>query len=183
MANNLSGHSFYEMPNIILENNYMNNYCIRPIRDEDKECISKILTERWGSPVIVTRGNIRHGDQLPCFIAEDNNGKIGLITYHIEDEKCEIVSLDSIMENIGVGSGLIEEVKKKASSSGCKKLWAVTTNDNKKAIRFYKKRGFDMAAVHPNAIEGSRLLKPEIPLIGSDGVRIMDEIMLEMELE
>lgn len=161
----------------------MINYLIRPIRDEDKEWISNFLTKHWGSPIIITRGKIHHGNQLPGFIAEDKNEKIGLITYHIENEKCEIISLDSFKERIGVGSSLIEEVKKKASSSGCEKLWVITTNDNLKAIRFYQKRRFNLVAVYPDVIEESRKLKPEIPLIGFDGIKIKDEIELEMKVE
>ena len=38
------------------------------------------------------------------------------------------------------------------------------------ALRFYQKRGFMLVAVHRNALELSRKLKPEIPLIGNDGI-------------
>ena len=160
----------------------MVDYRIRPVIDEDKEWITNFLTERWGSPIIITRGKIHHGNQLSGFVAEDKNEKIGLITYDIENEKCEITSLDSLIENIGVGSNLIEKLKTKASSSGCEKLWLVTTNDNRKAIRFNQKRGFNLVAVYPDAVEKSRKLKPEIPLIGYDGIKIKDEIALEMKI-
>jgi hypothetical protein len=48
-----------------------------------------------------------------------------------------------------------------------------------KAIRFYQLRGFSLVAIHRNAIEESRKLKPEIPLKGIDGIPIRDEIELE----
>jgi hypothetical protein len=48
-----------------------------------------------------------------------------------------------------------------------------------KAIRFYQLRGFSLIAIHRNAIEESRKLKPEIPLIGIDGIPIKDEIEME----
>jgi hypothetical protein len=52
------------------------------------------------------------------------------------------------------------------------------------ALRFYQKRGFSLAAVHRNAVdEARRKLKPEIPIIGLDGIPIRDEIELEMALE
>jgi hypothetical protein len=37
-----------------------------------------------------------------------------------------------------------------------------------------------LVAVHPNALEQSRQLKPEIPLIGLDGIPLRDEIELEL---
>ena len=57
-----------------------------------------------------------------------------------------------------------------------------TTNDNLNALRFYQKRGFVLVAVHRNAMEQARKLKPEIPLIGNDGIPLRDEIELEMLL-
>jgi hypothetical protein len=65
---------------------------------------------------------------------------------------------------------------------GCTRLWLITTNDNLHALRFYQKRGFMLVAVHRNAVEQSRKLKPEIPLYGKDGIPIRDEIELEMLL-
>jgi hypothetical protein len=49
-------------------------------------------------------------------------------------------------------------------------------------LRFYQKRGFVIAAIHVNALEKARRLKPEIPLIGEDGIPLRDEIELEMIL-
>jgi N-acetylglutamate synthase-like GNAT family acetyltransferase len=160
----------------------LNNFIIRPTSDEDKKWITDLLTERWGSHIIVTRGRVHYGDQLPGFIAEYDNARIGLVTYHIENKKCEIVTLDSITERIGMGSNLLEEVKKLAKSSGCEKIWLVTTNDNLYALRFYQKRGFDLVAIYPGAVIKSRELKHEIPMIGFDGIEIKDEIELEMKL-
>lgn len=59
----------------------------------------------------------------------------------------------------------------------------VTTNDNLNALRFYQKRGLVLVAVHPNALEQSRKIKPQIPLIGEYGIPLRHEIELEMNLE
>ena len=50
------------------------------------------------------------------------------------------------------------------------------------ALRFYQKRGFELFAIHRNALDISRKLKPEIPMIGNDGIPLRDEIELEMLL-
>jgi hypothetical protein len=47
------------------------------------------------------------------------------------------------------------------------------------SLRFYHKRGFVLVAVHRNTFEISRQLKPEIPLLGADGIPLCDEIELE----
>jgi RimJ/RimL family protein N-acetyltransferase len=91
-------------------------------------------------------------------------------------------SLHSVEQGSGVGSALIEAVKKAAIAARCKRMWLITTNDNTAAMRFYQKRGFVLVAVHRNALERSRKLKPEIPLVGMDGIPLRDEIELEMIL-
>ena len=69
-----------------------------------------------------------------------------------------------------------------AKKNGCRRVWLITTNDNTYAIRFYQKRGFDMAAIHRNAINESRKIKPQIPLTGFDKIPILHEIEFEMML-
>jgi hypothetical protein len=51
------------------------------------------------------------------------------------------------------------------------------------ALRFYQKRGFVLVALHRNALELSRKLKPEISLIGNAGIPLRDEIELEIMLD
>jgi ribosomal protein S18 acetylase RimI-like enzyme len=104
------------------------------------------------------------------------------LTYHIDGDACEIVTLDSQREGWGIGTALIEAVKAAARQSGCGRLWLVTTNDNTHALRFYQKRGFILAALHRDAVAASRAIKPEIPFFGVDGIPIRDEIELEMSL-
>jgi GNAT superfamily N-acetyltransferase len=108
---------------------------------------------------------------------------VGLVTYHIEDRACQIVTLDSLVERRGVGAAVIEAVKGAAVGAGCERLWLITTNYNTHAPRFYQKRGFALVALRVNAVAASRRLKPEIPLTGNDGIPIRDEIELELALD
>jgi RimJ/RimL family protein N-acetyltransferase len=128
---------------------------------------------------IVTRGRIHLVDQLPGFIAFLNDQRSGLVTYHIEADACEIVSLNSMVEGAGIGTAMLKAVDQVARASGCRRIWLITTNDNLHALRFYQKRGFALAAIHRRAIEATRRIKPTIPLIGLDGIPIRDEIELE----
>ncbi|MBD5402675.1 GNAT family N-acetyltransferase [bacterium] len=89
---------------------------------------------------------------------------IGLITYIVYNDILEITSLDSLRENQGIGSELVATVIHEAKERKLQKIVLITTNDNINAIRFYQKRGFDMAHLFRNAMDISRKSKPEIPL-------------------
>jgi N-acetylglutamate synthase-like GNAT family acetyltransferase len=160
----------------------MTGYTIRTIQESDQQQIAEILKEYWGTPKIISRGVAHNADLLPGFIAFANGRIIGVLTYMIVGDSCEIVTLNSLRENIGIGNALIFEAQRAAKVLGCKKLWLITTNDNLSAIRFYQKRGFKIAAIHVGAIEKSRQLKPEIPLLGNDDIPIRDEIEIEMSI-
>ncbi len=154
-----------------------------PINTDDQQWVAQFIFEHWGSNRVVSRGVIHYPQNLPGFVALYKGEKVGLATYHIVDERCEIVTLNSIHPSSGVGTALIEAVRDIALKSGCKRLWLITTNDNMTALRFYQKRGFNLVAVHRNALELSRKMKPEIPFIGDHGIPLRDEIELEMILD
>lgn len=120
--------------------------------------------------------------QLRGFIAWEDGSRLGLVTYNVDGNECEITSLNTMRESIGIGSALLNAVKVAAIAAHCQRLWLITTNDNLRALRFYQKRGWRLVAVYPNALEQSRRLKPEIPLMGLDGIPLRDEIELECPL-
>jgi len=160
----------------------MRPFEIRPLSKDDRDWVAGFLEERWGSPEIVTRGSVHRADELPGFAAMADDRPVGLVTYRIEGGECEIVSLNSLVEGGGVGTALVDAVKTLAVYVPCKRVWLVTTNDNVSAVRFFQKRGFRLAAVYRDALDESRKLKPDIPLIGLDGIPLRDEIELEMLL-
>ena len=155
----------------------------RPTNDDDRAWVSRFIAEHWGAEIVVSRGVVYHPQDLPGFVAIQEGEKVGLVTYNIEGESCEVVTINSTQPSSGVGTALIEAVRDIAIKSRCKRLWLITTNDNLNALRFYQKRGFVLVAVHRNALDVSRKLKPEIPLIGDDGIPLRDEIELEMMLD
>ena len=65
-----------------------------------------------------------------------------------------------------------------ALENGCRVLRLTSTNDNLPALKFYQKRGFVLHRLLPGAVERSREIKPEIPLLGVDGIPIREEIEL-----
>jgi len=160
----------------------MKDIKIREITKNDTNWIIKFITENWGSDKIITRGKIYHVKDLPGFVIIQNKEIIALILYSTKGHNCEIISMNSKKQNKGLGTLLLNHIKEHAKKIGCIRLWLVTTNDNLSALRFYQKRGFIIKAIYPNAIDISRKLRPEIPLVGKDGVPLRDEIELEMSL-
>jgi GNAT superfamily N-acetyltransferase len=161
----------------------MNEVKYREICFTDKETVNKLITERWGGEFIVVHKTIYIPEKLNGFIALIDGKTAGLITYIIENSKCEIVSLDSILENKGIGTRLIELAVETAKKNGCNSIWLITTNDNLRAISFYEKRGFELVQIFPNAVDESRKIKPQIPLIAENGIPINDELKFVMVLE
>lgn len=163
----------------------INDFQVRPLgeRGEDRAWVTSLVKERWGADMVVVHGTIYYPSALPGYIAWQSEDRIGLITYNLAGGACEIVTLDSLRPRSGIGTALIQAVRQTAEAAGCCRLWVITTNDNLEALRFYQTRGFVLIAVHPNALERSRRIKPEIPLIGKHGIPLRDEIELEMFLE
>jgi GNAT superfamily N-acetyltransferase len=155
---------------------------IRPVQDDDRGWVAGLLHEHWHSTRVVSRGRVHEADRLPGFIAEVGGEPVGLLTYRIDGKQCELISMNSLREGIGIGAALIGAAREVARDAGCRRLWLITTNDNLAAVRFYQKRGFRLAAVHCDALEESRKLKPEIPFVGRDGIPLRDEIEMEVIL-
>jgi GNAT superfamily N-acetyltransferase len=152
---------------------------IRRLIHMDIPRLRQFWIEHWGGEEMVVHGEIFRLDQLDGFVREDWKG---VVTFYIRDEECEIVSLDSLREGQGIGSKLINVVLEEARKQNCRRVFLITTNDNMRALRFYQKRGFELAALHRGAVNESRKIKPSIPLTGNDGIPLRDEIELEMKL-
>ena len=155
---------------------------IRVLSTRDRGWVRNLLTQRWTSPLVVTRGRVHLADSLPGFVAEDATGPVGLATYRLEVDQCEVVTLDSLAEGRGIGTALLSAVQAVARAAGCHRLWLVTTNDNLHALGFYQRRGLALAVLHRDALKVSRKLKPEIPLLGANKIPLRDELELEVRL-
>lgn len=160
----------------------MKHYQIKKIHPKYKYEITKLLEKHWGGVEVVSRGRVLIANELPGFLAIQNQAIIGLVTYQIEYDQCEIVTLNSLLMGKGIGSKLVDMVKSEARRQGCRRICLITTNDNVNAIRFYQKRGFKIVAIHRDAIQQSRLLKPSIPFLGCHDIPITDEIEFELVL-
>lgn len=161
----------------------MASVSITPLTAADRDWVRRFIVRHWGDEIIVVHETVYRPHELPGFAAIEGGEPVGLLTYHLADDGCEAVSLDSERPGRGVGTALLAAVEGAARRAGCRRLWLVTTNDNLHALRFYQRRGFLLVAVHRGAVERARRLKPTIPLVGNDGIPLRDELELELPLD
>ena len=157
-------------------------FSIERITEKTRPFINKQITKSWGSPYIVTRGILHDTRTHSGFAAVENDEIRGYMLYHITENGLEITILESLCENKGIGSALVNAAIEKAKEAACHRVWLMTTNDNTRAIRFYQRFGFSLRAVYINAIAEARKLKPQIPLKGYDGIPIDHEFEFELTL-
>ena len=144
--------------------------------------LRQFWTERWGGDFVVVHGTIFRPDNVSGFLAVDGTEWVGVVTFTFTDDECEIISLDSLRENEGIGTLLVNAVVEEARQLNCQRVFLSTTNDNLRALGFYQKRGFCLAAIRPGVLEESRKIKTSIPVIGENNIPLRDEIELEMAL-
>jgi ribosomal protein S18 acetylase RimI-like enzyme len=158
------------------------DFIVRSKEQQDTGRIDKFLKEQWGSSMIVVHGDVYHPAVLDGFVAVACDDIVGLITYTIKEGSCEIVTLNSTQPQHGIGTALIRAVENRARQSDCRRVWLTTTNDNLRALCFYQRRGYFLAALRSNAVTAARVVKPEIPATGANGLPLRDEIDLEKML-
>lgn len=156
---------------------------LRSVTKKDTKWVNDITIREWGSDFIITNNKIYKPKDLAGIIVEENSDRVGILTYIIENNDCKIITINSFQTNKGIGSLLVNELKRIAKEKGAKRILLETTNDNLNALRFYQKRGFQIIAVYPNAIDKVRKKKPQIPLMGENNIPLRDALELEFKVE
>lgn len=157
---------------------------IVPLIDEYRDEVELVAAESWGSIQVAVHSELYDLSTLPCLIAVSDEQKLlGYCYYRISNDECEIMAIESIMPNKGVGSALIIAAAQIASDENCTRIFLQTTNDNAHAFRFYQRRGFTMCDVRWNELDYSRKIKPIIPLLGEDDIPLLHEIEFELALK
>jgi len=162
-------------------NSIKRQFRIKSITNQDKAWIRQFMCQEWHAELIVAHKKIYYPDQLDGFIAWMEARRVGLITCQIRDTACEIVTLNSLVPAIGIGTALIESVKTVAGHNHCSRIWLITTTDNLSAPRFYQKRGFRPVRIYHDSVKYARQIK-SIPEIGKNGIPIRDELELELKI-
>ena len=152
---------------------------VRVANGTEKAQAADILRRRWAEPILA-RGRIYLFEACQIFLAGDMEG-IAAVS-HDEPPFVELVAINAFAQWRGVGSALIEAIASSAFALGFEAVRLTTTNDNVDGLRFYQRRGFQLAALRPGAVDESRRLKPTISMAGQYGIPIRDELDLVRSL-
>ena len=155
---------------------------VRALADADRPWLRSMVASAWGLPVVSTSG-AHDPSELPGFVAEEAGRPVGAVTYRIADGECEVVTLNSAVENRGHGSALLDAVRAAAAQHGCTRVWLITTNDNIRALRFYQRRGLSMVALHRHFVAAVRRVKPGVDASGHDRIPFQHAIEFAVELD
>ncbi len=153
------------------------------IRDADRAEIADFIERHWGSKVSMSHGKAFYPHQERGFVERRERAIVGLLTYHIDEEGMEVLTLNSTLEGEGIGSSLMLNAIETARKEGCSKIWLTTTNDRLRVIDFHQRLGFRMTAINLGVVDAARMVKPQIPTVGERGVPIHDEVVMELAIE
>lgn len=153
------------------------------IRDSDRGEVADFIERHWGSKISMSHGHAFYPHKEQGFVERRDGAIVGLLTYHLDEEGMEILTLNSTLEGAGIGSSLMLNAIETAREKGCRKIWLATTNDRLRVIDFYQRLGFRMTAINLGVVDEARKVKPQIPVVGERGVPIHDEVIMEIAIE
>lgn len=156
---------------------------VRELRHDERSWAGAELTRSWGGTWMVSRGVLQDAAGLPALVAERDGQRVGLLTFRPRPGgDTEVVTVNAFLPGAGIGGQLLAGIAELGRRNDWRRVWLITTNDNTWALRSYQRHGFDLVALHRDALDRSRQLKPEIPVTGLDGIPIAHELELELRL-
>jgi GNAT superfamily N-acetyltransferase len=103
---------------------------IRSRQAADRPAVPAFLAQR-GHARAARLGELVDPLDCPALISEAEDGRLlGVLTYVVDRDQCEILTLHTAEQWQGVGTALVEAVERLAARQGCRRLWLITTNDN-----------------------------------------------------
>lgn len=157
----------------------MSSWQIEPIKQSDNDQMRRLAIHGWGSETMVVHDTVYNLTEQEGFLARSQAEIVGMLTYRMAASgRSELLSLDSVIENQGIGSALLDAYIHRVAAQVVHQIYLVTTNDNLRALEFYQKRGFTLSALHLYAVTRARKIKPEIPIYAENGIAIEHELEL-----
>ena len=144
------------------------------------------IEEQWrrlrGLPVVSLDRQYQPADVDGLVYRDEGGAPQGLVTWHVDGDCAEIVTVDAFEQGRRIGGRLLNGAEEELRRRGARRATIMTTNDNLRAIAFYVRHGYRLVAVHLDAMDRVRQLKPEVPKTGHDRLPLQDVIELAKEL-
>lgn len=145
--------------------------------------IADTVRKNWGLPVITVARDYMLEDISGGFLWRDGAGEAqGLVTWAIDGEAAEIVTMDAFLQGVHIGGRLLDAAEAELAGRGVRRLSITTTNDNLRALAFYIRRGYRLVRLDLDGVDRVRAAKPGVSATGNDGIPLRDMWELEKNL-
>jgi GNAT superfamily N-acetyltransferase len=145
---------------------------VKPLDRPGPSWVMNSISQLWGGEPLISASGAHKLTDLSGLGAFEGDEPLGFLHYRIDDDGLEVVTLSALGKERGVGRALVEAATQVARTSGCNRLWLMTTSDNPNAITFYERLGMVETRRIAEFSKHVREIKPE-----ADGT--YDAVMLE----
>ncbi|MFN8508692.1 MAG: GNAT family N-acetyltransferase [Dehalococcoidia bacterium] len=135
--------------------------------------IAAMLDEHWGGIVVTPARTYRAPDLRGAFVVFDDR-EVAMVTWARDGAIGEVVTLDAFEPGHGFGRAALAFAESELAREGATEARLFTTNDNVRAIALYLRAGWRLVRVHLDAMDAVRAIKPDVPLIGENGIPLRD---------
>jgi GNAT superfamily N-acetyltransferase len=146
------------------------------------ELIASLWEEHWGLPIVTAEREYMPSDVEGLICRAPDGRSLGLVTWAVDGQRAEIVSLHALEPGHGIGSRLMDAAEEELRRRSVRTVHLVTTNDNPRGLSFYLRRGYRLVRLHLDAMDRVRRAKPQVPLTGNDGIPLRDMWEVERDL-
>jgi hypothetical protein len=80
-------------------------FTVRPLTPADRDWVRRKMVEEWDAEIIFVHGQIFRPAELPGFAAVAGEEILGLLTYRVDADACEIMTLNSWRGRLPVARG------------------------------------------------------------------------------
>ena len=148
--------------------------CMCTAHPASHEIIEAVWRERWGGCVVSPNAAYRPGDVHGLVLLTDAGDLAAIATWAPTRLGVEITTLDAIIEGHDYEAELLDAVERTLGHNGVRCATIITANDNLRAFQLYARRGYRLVAIHRDAMEHVRKVKPALPMFGKDGIPLCD---------
>jgi GNAT superfamily N-acetyltransferase len=135
-----------------------------------------------GGPPVVALLREYEASDVSAALALREGDVSGLVTWFVDGDVGEIVSVHAEPQSSGGGTILMNAAEDELRRAGVKRAVLATTSENTNALGFYIKCGYRLTRVHLNAMDRVRRLKPNVPSMSREGLPLQDMWELEKAL-
>jgi GNAT superfamily N-acetyltransferase len=113
-------------------------------------------------------------EQVEARTLNADSGEVtGLVTWRVDDESAEIVTIDAFVSGGGIGRRLLALAEEELQAQGVRRVTVVALEGAVHALTFYIKCGYRHHMVHTGAIDAARKHK-FVPELNNEGTPLHD---------